>query len=53
MQPLWNDVDAHLATLLPADPVLEHILATSAEAALPAIQVSPLQGRLLQLLVRL
>ena len=54
MQPLWNDVDAHLAaTLLPADPVLEHILATSAEAGLPAIQVSPLQGRLLQLLVRL
>ncbi|MDP9102306.1 MAG: O-methyltransferase [Actinomycetota bacterium] len=46
-------VDSYLEqTLLPADPVLEAALASSASAGLPAIQVSALQGALLMLLAR-
>ena len=47
-------VDAYLAEhLLPADPVFEDLLRASAEAGLPAADVSPVQGRLLELLARL
>lgn len=50
----WTAVDAYLADrLLPQDPVLEATLAASAAADLPEIGVSPLQGRLLELLARL
>lgn len=46
-------VDAHLVgALLEPDPVLDELLATNAAAGLPAIDVSPLQGKLLHLLVR-
>jgi predicted O-methyltransferase YrrM len=49
----WAAVDSYLeGVLLPADPVLDAALARSADAGLPAIQVSALQGMLLQLLVR-
>lgn len=49
----WADVDAHLADLLlPADPALDAALAANAAAGLPPIDVSPLQGKLLHLLVR-
>ncbi|HQU25719.1 MAG TPA: O-methyltransferase [Acidimicrobiales bacterium] len=51
--PDWDRVDHYLAsTLLEDDPVLEAALAASDEAGLPPIAVSPLQGRLLGLLVR-
>ena len=47
-------VDDYLAgLLLPVDPALERVLARSRQAGLPDIAVSPLQGRLLQLLVQL
>jgi predicted O-methyltransferase YrrM len=46
-------VDRYLeSTLLPDDPALEHALRRAADAGLPAIQVSALQGKFLQSLVR-
>jgi predicted O-methyltransferase YrrM len=51
---MWDEVDAYFETLLsPPDPALEAALAASAEAGLPAHQVSALQGKLLYLLARL
>lgn len=48
---LWSAVDHYFdGQLLRADPVLAAALAASAAAGLPAIQVSPSQGQLLQLL---
>lgn len=48
---LWTAVDQYFdAQLLRADPVLAGALAASTAAGLPAIQVSPSQGQLLQLL---
>ena len=48
---LFETVDSHLAdALLAPDPVLEGVLAANAAAGLPAIDVSPLQGKLLHLL---
>ena len=50
---LWNRVDAFLSNKLgTSDPVLEAALRASADAGLPAIQVSANQGRLLQLLAQ-
>ncbi len=47
----WEAVDRYLEGVLPlADDALEGALEASAAAGLPAIQVSPAQGRLLQLL---
>ena len=52
-QTRWEEVDAYLAdTLLPRDDALTDALAASAAAGLPAIQVSPPQGRLLEMLAR-
>jgi len=49
----WRAIDRYLAeSNLPADPVLEAVVQRSAEAGLPSIQVSPLQGALLNLLAR-
>ena len=49
----WSAVDSYLTELLLApDPALESVLQASADAGLPAIQVSPLQGKLLWLLAR-
>jgi predicted O-methyltransferase YrrM len=49
----WEAVDRYLTRLLvPADPVLEAALEASARAGLPAIQITPIQGRLLELLAR-
>jgi predicted O-methyltransferase YrrM len=51
---LWTTVDEYLSKgLLNADSVLDNALAASAAAGLPPIQVSPCQGRLLQLLAQL
>ncbi|HEY3610800.1 MAG TPA: class I SAM-dependent methyltransferase, partial [Pseudonocardiaceae bacterium] len=50
----WTAVDEYLVEhLIPADEVLDAALAASAAAGLPDIQVSPTQGRLLQLLARI
>jgi len=51
---LWDAVDRYTAGLLVGeDEILEQALAASAEAGLPAIAVSPNQGKLLHLLVRI
>ena len=49
----WKTVDDHLSSLLVhGDEALEHVLQTSAQAGLPPIQVSAVQGKLLNLLCR-
>jgi predicted O-methyltransferase YrrM len=49
----WAAVDHYLADrLIPADPALEAALSASAEAGLPPHDVSPAQGRLLEVLAR-
>ncbi len=53
-QDQWSVVDRYITDLfLPPDPVLEAALASSAAAGLPAINVSPAQGKLLHLLARM
>ena len=48
---LWASVDRYLNdTLIPPDPALDAALVANAAANLPAIDVSPSQGKLLQLL---
>jgi predicted O-methyltransferase YrrM len=50
---LWTAVDQYINEMLvPSDPVLDAALHAAAEAALPQIQVSPPQGKLLHILVR-
>src|ERR687898_3389222 len=50
---LWTAVDGYLGNLLVSDdPALEAALAASAAAGMPAINVSPVQGKLLHLLAR-
>jgi len=50
----WDEVDSWLEErLLPPDPDLEAALAANEAAGLPAIDVSPLQGKLLHLLARM
>jgi hypothetical protein len=50
-QERWTEVDRYIAErVLPADSALEAALAASNAAGLPAIQVSPSMGKLLQLL---
>jgi predicted O-methyltransferase YrrM len=49
----WVDVDHYFSeVLVKADPILEAALAASDAANLPAISVSPNQGKLLQILAR-
>ncbi len=51
---LWTAVDQYTTELLlPPDPVLDAALAASDAAGLPAISVSPSQGKLLMLLAKL
>jgi predicted O-methyltransferase YrrM len=53
-QDQWTAVDRYFTDrLLPDDPVLDEALRASAAAGLPAIQVSPAQGKLLEVLVRI
>ena len=50
---VWTEVDRYLEeALLPEDPVLTEVMRESRAAGLPAIQVSPTQGRFLALLVQ-
>lgn len=54
IQEQWTAVDNYITDLLvPSDPVLDAVLATSAAAGLPPHNVSPNQGKLLFLLARL
>ena len=49
--PDYDHIDAVLAALVaPTDDALDHALSTSADGGLPAIQVAPVQGRLLEIL---
>ncbi len=51
--PTWDAVDRYIADLLiRPDPALDAALADSAAAGLPSINVSPVQGKLLQILAR-
>lgn len=51
---LWTAVDRYFGEhLIPTDSVLQGALAASQSAALPAINVSPHQGKFLQLLARI
>lgn len=51
-QEQWTAVDRYLNNLLvPSDPALDAALEASADAGLPAINVAPNQGKLLNLLV--
>ena len=53
-QELWTDVDHYFNDLLvPPDPALDAALVDNAAAGLPAIDVSPTQGKLLNLLARM
>lgn len=52
--PLHDDVDAFLTeTLIGADPALDAALAAQQAAGLPAIEVAPVNAKLLHLLVRI
>ncbi len=53
-QETWTAVDRYINDLLePSDPVLDAALAASAAAGLPSINVSPSQGKLLQVLAQI
>ena len=53
MQALWSPVDRYITDLLvQPDPVLAGVIDASHAAGLPAINVSPAQGKLLALLVQ-
>ncbi|HWB99607.1 MAG TPA: class I SAM-dependent methyltransferase, partial [Bryobacteraceae bacterium] len=53
-QEQWTAIDEFIGGLLiPSDPVLDHALEASEKAGLPPIQVSPCQGKFLQLLAQL
>jgi len=50
----WTEVDRYFSDrLIPSDPILESALEASAAAGLPAIAVSPNQGKLLQMLAQI
>jgi predicted O-methyltransferase YrrM len=51
---LWADVDGYIVDkLLPADPLMDQVLAANHAGGLPTIDVSAAQGRFLELLVRI
>ncbi|AHJ73812.1 O-methyltransferase [Kosakonia sacchari] len=54
MQQKWSAVDEYLEKqLIPKDEILTQVLANNQRAGLPAIDVSPTQGQLLALFVRM
>ena len=54
MEPVWADVDRYLSALVVRpDPVFDDVQRAADDAGLPSIAVSPPQGKLLHLLVRL
>src|SRR5256885_17159111 len=53
-QEQWTAVDRYIAeTVVPSDPALEAAIEASTKADLPAIAVTPNQGKLLQIFARL
>jgi predicted O-methyltransferase YrrM len=51
---IWAAVDAYIVgSLFEADPILDAVLAANHDRGLPAIDVSPAQGKLLSLLARM
>ncbi|MGB0053038.1 MAG: hypothetical protein WBQ02_12400, partial [Terracidiphilus sp.] len=51
---LWTEVDNYFAGLLaPGDAQLDAVVKANRKARLPEIDVSPLLGKLLQLLIRI
>src|ERR1700732_2675202 len=53
-EPIWTAVDRYITDMLvPPDAALDAALEASSAAGLPAIQVTPNQGKLLHLLARL
>jgi predicted O-methyltransferase YrrM len=51
---IWNDVDRYFSDLLlPTDAALDSAIAANRQAGLPPIDVTALQGRFLELLVRM
>jgi predicted O-methyltransferase YrrM len=53
-QMIWSDVDDYIVeNLIPHDPVLEAVLKANRKANLPQIDVSPAQGKFLNLVVRM
>jgi predicted O-methyltransferase YrrM len=53
-QELWTEVDKYIGSeLAPEDPDLAAVLRANADAGMPAHDVSPAQGKLLQLLARI
>ncbi|MGA2906226.1 MAG: O-methyltransferase [Terracidiphilus sp.] len=53
-EPLWTSVDRYFGDLLaPSDDKLEAAVKANRKARLPAIDVSPLQGKFLQVLVQI
>ena len=54
VEPRWTAVDHYFSdNLLGNDPILESVLESSTDAGLPAIAVSPNQGKLLQMLAQI
>jgi len=54
IDPQWTAVDNYITdNLVPYDPVLEAALESSTQAGLPAINVAPNQGKLLQLFAQM
>lgn len=52
-QDQWTAVDRYIEQIfVPSDPALDAALKASAEAGLPGIQVSPAQGKMLQILAQ-
>lgn len=52
-QDQWTAVDRYIERMfVPSDPALDAALKASAEAGLPGIQVSPAQGKMLQILAQ-
>lgn len=50
----WTEVDHYISDLLiPSDPVLDSVLQVNADSGLPAHDVSPNQGKFLQLLAQI
>jgi predicted O-methyltransferase YrrM len=53
-QELWTAVDTYIKeSMVPADPILTAALQAAVDAGLPAIAVSPTQGKLLHLMARM
>ena len=53
-QEQWTAVDRYIGeTVVPSDPALDAAIEASAKAELPAIAVTPNQGKLLQILAHL